>query len=176
MFGYCLRISVVTDNLGDLSPINIIGIRPRVVFDKECKRPWRPFFFLCCKEQAAGNSWPIVRLGIYQYCLNSHVLFYDKGPTCLSHKAAAYERGLADRGRRADAEAVQLQEAAEKALEEVKQGARATIEEMSARHMDELEAEKRWVQLYTSWPGRGRRVKQKEVGHENIFSFDDRTY
>lgn len=50
---------------------------------------------------------------------------------------------MLDRGRQAEAEAVQLQHAAEKALEEVKQGARITIEEMSARHSKELCAESR---------------------------------
>lgn len=58
-------------------------------------------------------------------------------------KAAAYERGTADRGKQAEAEALQLQDAAEKALEEVKQGARVTIEEMAARHSEELEAERK---------------------------------
>lgn len=58
-------------------------------------------------------------------------------------KVAAYERGMADRGRRAEAEAAQLQEAAEKALEEVKQGARTTIDEMVKRHSEELEAERK---------------------------------
>ena len=48
-----------------------------------------------------------------------------------------------DRGRRAELEAAQLQDAAEKALEEVKQGARVTIEEMVARHSEEVEAENR---------------------------------
>lgn len=56
-------------------------------------------------------------------------------------QVAAYERGVADRGRRAELEAAQLQDAAEKALEEVKQGARVTIEEMVARHSEEIEAE-----------------------------------
>ena len=59
------------------------------------------------------------------------------------NQAAAYEQGTADRGRQAEAEALQLQDAAEKALEEVKQGARTTIEEMAARHSEELEAERK---------------------------------
>lgn len=50
---------------------------------------------------------------------------------------------MADRGRQAEAEALQLQDAAEKALEEVKLGARTTIEEMAARHSEELEAERK---------------------------------
>lgn len=58
-------------------------------------------------------------------------------------KAAAYERGVADRGKQAEAEALQLQDAAEKALEEVKQGARTTIDEMTVRHSEELEAERK---------------------------------
>lgn len=58
-------------------------------------------------------------------------------------QAAAYERGMVDRGSRAEAEAAQLQEAAEKALEEVKQGARTTIEEMAQRHSEELDAERK---------------------------------
>lgn len=61
--------------------------------------------------------------------------------TSFLQQAAAYERGMADRGRQAEAEAVQLQHAAEKALEEVKQGARTTIEEMSSRHSEELNVE-----------------------------------
>lgn len=61
------------------------------------------------------------------------------------NKAAAYERGLKDRGRQAEVEASQLQDAAEKALEEVKRGAKTTIEEMVAQHAKELEAERMWV-------------------------------
>lgn len=52
---------------------------------------------------------------------------------------------MADRGRQAEAEAKQLQEAAERALEEVKQGARSTIEEMAARHAEDLDTERRSV-------------------------------
>lgn len=62
-------------------------------------------------------------------------------PLCSLPQVAAYERGVADRGRRAELEAAQLQDAAEKALEEVKQGARITIEEMVARHSEEVAAE-----------------------------------
>lgn len=58
-------------------------------------------------------------------------------------QVAAYEQGTADRGRQAEAEASQLQDAAEKALAEVKQGARTTIEEMAARHSEELEEERK---------------------------------
>lgn len=58
-------------------------------------------------------------------------------------QAAAYDRGMADRGRQAEAEAAQLQEAAEKALEEVKQGARTTIEEMANRRSEELDMERK---------------------------------
>ncbi|CAM9178368.1 unnamed protein product [Scytosiphon promiscuus] len=62
-----------------------------------------------------------------------------------TEQAAAYERGTADRGRQAEVEAYQLQDAAQKALEEVKQGARATIEEMIARNAEELESERKRV-------------------------------
>ena len=62
---------------------------------------------------------------------------------------------MTDRGRRAEVEAAQLHDAAEKALEEVKQGATTTMQEMTARHAKELKAEKKWVasvpRLHASW-------------------------